>query len=332
MCREYFLFRLCFSILLTFLSLSEVEAQRLFRVMEWNVENLFDTLHDEHKRDVDFLPEGSYRWTSSRYWHKLSDVGRTILAVGGEAGFPALVGLCEVENDSVMRDLTRRSLLRNMRYDYVMTQSEDARGIDVALLYQSQVFRLLSWHAVRVPSLQHGFPPTRDILYVKGLVPSRDTLHVVVCHLPSKAGGLRAAGQHRMLAVRTLRAVVDSVLSVTPRARMLVMGDYNASYGEKVLRQLCPPLRETLPTSRHALMRAIGTYYFQQQWSYLDHILVSEGLYSWQDSLQNKLSAHEIRLPFLLNKEGAPHRTYRGDYYNGGISDHLPLCLDLYFW
>ena len=310
-----------------------MEAQHTFRVMEWNVENLFDTLHDEHKQDLDFLPGGSYRWTSWHYWRKLDEVGRTIVCAGSESCAPALVGMCEVENDSVMRDLTRRSVLRAVGYRYLMTQSADARGIDVALLYLPRCFRPLSWHSVRVPSVQHGFSPTRDILYVRGILPSCDTLHVMVCHLPSKAGNGRMAAQHRMLAVSTLRSVVDSVFCVSPQARMLVMGDFNATFNEKVFRTLCPPLWETLPTSRRALMHPVGTYYFRQQWSYLDHILVSEALLSWQEGLGHTPTAGELRLPFLLKEDGSPHRTFLGNFYNGGISDHLPLCLDLhYLW
>lgn len=111
------------------------------------------------------------------------------------------------------------------------------------------------------------------------------------------------------------------------------MGDFNATFHEKVFRTLCPPLRETLPTSRRALMHPVGTYYFRQQWSYLDHILVSEALLSWQEGIGHTPTAGELRLPFLLKEDGSPHRTFLGNFYNGGISDHLPLYLDLhYLW
>ncbi len=300
-------------------------AQRTMTVMEWNVENLFDTSHDSLKKDQDFTPEGSYHWTRSRFWRKLDNVAQTIVAAGGENGLPVMVGLCEVENDSVLHALTRRSALRNAGYQYVMTQSPDWRGIDVALLYNPNLFRVDDWHPVRVPSLENGFTPTRDVLYARGRFVSGDTLHVIVCHLPSKAGGGQKANRHRTLAVRTLRNVVDSVMAASPDARLLVMGDFNASYEEKIFRQLCPPLHETLPTSRSALRKAVGTYYFQEQWSYLDHILVSDGFLRWQ----GEAKAHECRLPFLLNDQGAPHRTYRGPAYNGGISDHLPLLLEI---
>lgn len=299
----------------------KVCAQCSLRIVEYNVENLFDVRHDTLKNDYDFLPEGSYRWTPGRYWRKLNDVAKTLIAVGGEQGAPALVGLCEVENDSVLFDLTRRSVLRNVGYDYVMTNSPDLRGVDVALLYQPFQFRLLRYHSVRVPSVENRFRPTRNILYVCGQLYTGDTVHVVVCHLPSKAGGAAEATKHRRLAVQTLRNVVDSVMIIRPDAKLLVMGDFNAAVGEKVFRKLMPPLHETLPTSRRSRRMARGTYLFQKQWSYLDHMLVSDGLIGCQ--------ASEARLPFLLNEKGAPNRMYRGPIYNGGVSDHLPLYIDI---
>lgn len=316
-------------------------AQRSITICEWNVENLFDVKHDSLRNDYEFLPEGSHRWNRSRYWHKLTRVGQTIAALGGEDGLPALVGMCEVENDSVMYDLTRRSAMRGAGYEYVMTESADRRGIDVALLYQPFVFKLLDWHSVRVPSVENGFSPTRDILYVRGCLPSMDTLHVVVCHLPSKAGGGQSSTKHRHLAAETLRSVVDSVLTLQPSARLIVMGDYNAASTEKVFDLLMPPLHETLPTDRRSLRRRVGTYYYKKQWSYLDHMLVSDGLVEWQrevkgvgdadraSSSQSVVSASESRLPSLLGKDGSPYRTYRGPNYNGGVSDHLPLVMKL---
>lgn len=114
-----------------------------FRVVSWNIENLFDTHHDSLKNDHEYLPDAIRHWNYSRYKKKLADVARVITAIG-EWNPPALVGLCEVENDTVLRDLTRRSPLKELSYRYVMTNSPDLRGIDVALLYQRDLFKLLS--------------------------------------------------------------------------------------------------------------------------------------------------------------------------------------------
>ena len=170
--------------------------------MFYNVENLFDCRHDSLKEDREFLPDGEKKWTPSRYWRKLDALSKVVAAVGEER-LPDLVGLCEVENDSVLFDLTRRSSLRALGYRYVATHSPDVRGIDVALLYQPGSFRLLESHEIPVPSAEAGFRPTRNVLYVKGEVLSGDTLHVLVCHLPSRLGATRVSRRHRMLAART---------------------------------------------------------------------------------------------------------------------------------
>ena len=151
-------------------------------LVELNCENLFDTRHDVGKEDTEFLPDGSRHWTSTRYWGKLNRIGQEILSCS--EGLPDLVALVEVENDSVLRDLTCRSLLRNAGYQYLMTASPDQRGVDVALLYQPASFRPLCYDYLEVPPLS-GMRPTRDILYVQGCVPAGDTLHVFVVHSPS---------------------------------------------------------------------------------------------------------------------------------------------------
>lgn len=158
----------------------------LLTFVELNCENLFDTRHDSLKNDVEFLPEGSYHWTPYRYWHKVNHLGQVIMGLGyeeasGDVQLPDLVALCEVENDSVLFDLTKRSVIRTAGYEYVMTHSPDERGIDVALMYQPFSFSLIHSWSIRVKRLPDT-RPTRDILYVSGRVITGDTLHVFVVH------------------------------------------------------------------------------------------------------------------------------------------------------
>lgn len=307
------------------------DASYHLRAMEWNVENLFDTVHDEGFLDEAFLPQGQYQWTSSRYWRKLDELSKVIAAVADEGGVPDFIGLCEVENDSVLTTLSRRSALRGLGYDYVITQCEDARGIDVALLYQPMRFRLLASQSFRVPSREQGLRPTRDILYAKGLTivgdsatgeMYLDTLHVLVAHLPSRVGG-HASDQNRKLAAATLWNVVDSLMTYTTTARgaqprVMVMGDFNADASDRIFRET--PLQLTDERS------AQGTYCFRGLWQWLDHILVSS-------SIGIVAPARPVRLPWLLEADKSydgemPRRTFRGPTYHGGISDHLPIILD----
>lgn len=291
-------------------------ASSCFRVMFYNVENTFDTRHDSLKDDLEYLPESKYQWTPYRYWKKLNALNKVVAAIGEEC-FPALIGLCEVENDSVLFDLTCRSSLRAMGYRYVMTDAPDRRGVDVALLYLPEKFRMLQHREVTVPSVENGFAPTRNILHVTGQVLSGDTVHVFVVHFPSRRGGTRESTRHRRLAIRTLRAELDRIHTASVRSKILVMGDMNATADEPLLKDVLKVVGsaqrkrmqagsqepdggvlyevELAGTNRDATeekrsmkryLRQIqnrsyqvnGTYRYKGEWETIDHILVSPSL------------------------------------------------------
>lgn len=307
-----------FLLILTSLCLT-AEAQR---IVWWNVENLFDCRHDSLKDDREFLPEGSYHWTRTRYWRKLDALSRTIAAIAGEGDWPMAVGLCEVENDSVLFDLTRRSPLRMARYAYIHEEGPDVRGVDVAMLYDSLQFNLIGHKALRVPSAERGFRPTRDILHVWGLCPTLpDTLHIIIVHLPSRAGSGRKSELHRRLAVGTLCSLLDELKG----RNLLLMGDFNAEPDDKIFRSIGSRLTSLMPQSRKELQQARGTYYFRGLWGFLDHIFVSPSLLPFVER-----RAEVGRFPFLLTEKGTPWRTYQGPVYKGGFSDHLPIWVDLH--
>lgn len=292
------------------------------RIAWWNVENLFDCRHDTLMEDRQFLPEGEYHWTKGRYWKKLDNLSRTIAAIAGDDPFwPMIVGLCEVENDTVLRDLTRRSPLRAARYAYIHEEGPDTRGIDVAMLYDSLQFQPLGYRTIRIPSAEHGFHPTRDILHVHGLCPDlQDTLHVVIVHLPSRAGAGLKGEAHRRLAVRTLCDLLDELTG----SHILLMGDFNAEPNDRIFHNIYARMPSLMPRSRKDLRRAEGTYYFRGLWGFLDHILVSPSLFPFVDG-----NVSIGRFPFLLTEGGTPWRTFQGPVYRGGFSDHLPIWVDL---
>ena len=279
----------------------------VFTFVEYNVENIFDTRHDEGKQDQEFLPESTRHWTEKRYWKKLDRIGKSILSTS-EDGIPDLIALCEVENDQTLTDLTKRSLLRNAGYEYVMTQSPDARGVDVALIYSPFSFALIRSYGLRVDTIP-GMKKTRDILYACGQLVSGDTLHVFVVHAPSRTGGEKASRPFRMQAANRLLKAVDSLRAITSPAIQHIARhdlkniskDASAKYGVK------------------------GTYRYKGEWNSLDHIFVSPYIY-------NKVDTVFIHSPkFLLEKDKfyggyLPRRTYKGmKYQKKGFSDHLPL-------
>lgn len=298
----------------------------LFTLIELNCENLFDTRHDSLKNDTEFLPEGSHHWTRTRYWHKLNDIGREIIALGDDSAgwrLPDVVAMCEVENDSVMYDLTKRSLLRKARYEYLMTDSPDERGIDVALMYNPVTFRPLSHHAIRIPLLP-DMRPTRDILYVAGLAGETDTLHLFVVHAPSRMGGERASRPFRLQVTRLLIAAIDSIRTISREAHIILAGDFNDYADSPALDSLYIHDMHNVSATARGANGARGTYRFRGEWGSLDQIICSL-------SVAGKLAnCHIGDLPFLLEEDEKyggvhPRRTYLGPKYQRGFSDHLPL-------
>ncbi len=294
--------------------------------VELNCENLFDTRHDSLKQDQEYLAEGARHWNSHRYWDKVNHIAKEIISCGEQSAdweLPDFVALCEVENDSVMRDLTRRSLLRHAGYEYVMTNSPDQRGIDVALMYSPFSFRLIHSHAIRIPPLK-DMRPTRDILYAAGTLISGDTLHLMVVHAPSRFRGERKTRPHRLLVAEKIIATVDSIRSLSPQASIIIMGDFNDDTGDAALRRLEEAGLCDISQDAMGSHGAKGTYKYQSRWQRIDHIVVSE-------ELRKRLLSCVIHdAPFLLEEDKKyggvkPLRNFIGYRYNKGYSDHLPL-------
>lgn len=324
-----------------------------FRVLWWNVENLFDTVPDLTADDRTFLPGAERQWDSRRYWAKQGALARVLLAAGGVAPLD-LVGLGEVENDSVVRDLCRRTRLARLAYDYIVTQGADRRGIDLALLYQPARFALIGHRAYRVPFDTVRGRPTRDLLLVSGRIPGGDTLDVLLAHFPSRRGGAARTTAYRDRAARLAAYLADSVAHCRTRPHVLLMGDLNAEPADPCLRALTKGrlvLVSTAarPTPQEGHEDIEGTYFFRGRWQRIDHMAVAEGMLSAsetsadafappraaQGTLRTSPADCRIFAPdFLLERRfpigHRPRRLYLGPVYHGGVSDHLPIMLDLW--
>lgn len=289
-------------------------------LVELNCENLFDTRHDEGKEDTEFQPDGSRHWTTSKYWGKLNRIGQEILSCSEE--IPDLVTLVEVENDSVLIDLTRRSLLRHAGYQYLMTESSDVRGLDVALLYQPVHFRPFCYDVIEVAQMKNQ-RPTRDILYVQGLCASGDTLHVFIVHSPSRYGGELETRPYRQHVIQILQ---EAVTSLGTDKHIVVTGDFNDYDDSPALMSLYHAGLVNITAQAKGSHGARGTYRYSGDWHSLDHVLATPILY-------NKVDSTYINdAPFLLEddpKYGGkrPRRTFQGFHYQTGFSDHLPLVV-----
>ena len=296
---------------MAFVIQSAVLAQDSLTIISYNVENLFDCQHDTLKNDSSFLPDGMHHWTYYRYQTKLDRIAQVIVNISGWES-AEMVGLCEVENERCLRDLCYR--LKRFHYKFVHYESADKRGIDVALLYDSTKVKILDSKPLRV-YLQGDV--TRDILYVEALVGNQDTLHAMVCHLPSKLGGTAATEGKRNAAKQVIQQQVDSILRMQSEAKIVVMGDMNSE------------VKDDLQGMSNMMIgcekEGKGTHKYKGIWSCLDQFYLSTTL---------KTNANVIIFSpeWLLEEDTKyldyqPKRTYVGYRYHDGYSDHLPIVL-----
>lgn len=331
-------------------------------VVFWNMENAFWPDDDPEKLDDDFTPEGMRHWTFSRLRQKLTLIERGLLAAGGGLP-PMVVGLAEVEGDSVMNYWLKRTSLRRFNYSYILSDSADSRGIRTALMYQAVDFRLLHSESFSIP-LGDEHRSTRQLLHACGRLANSDTLDLIICHLPSQYGGAKQSEEARKSAQRRLMQVADSIASCRVRANVILMGDMNEApsarrqWWGKGWDNLMLPLQREL--QRHP--DRYGSHKYQGEWSFLDQFIVrtmndetikdevindegmkDEGINDegMKDEAMRESArlwvenARSFSIPAMLTDDEShlgkrPLRSYYGSQYEGGVSDHLPIVLDLY--
>ncbi len=321
-----------------------VRGYNSMRIMFYNVENLFHPDDDSLKRDESFTPEGMNHWSKHKYWTKQKKIAQVLSSVGGWEA-PAIIGLCEVENKRTLIHLTNYTSLKKYKYAICHHESEDWRGIDVALLYRREKFKVISDTAYDV---RFSFDPnsrTRNILHVTGVVMETDTVHIFVTHWPSKYGGAFVTIPKRKHVAQEIRKYCKQITDVNPNANILIMGDFNDAPNEesvtKGLRAKSPDRykKGDLVNLMYPLMeRKIGSHFYAgatgNEWSVLDQMVVSSTLLDTNNAVMVKnKQAHIFSADFLLeqNAKGiiVPNRTYLGMKYHGGFSDHMPVYIDI---
>lgn len=324
MMRQFAKFMFRVSLVLTLTVVSALRAGAQYVLVELNCENLFDTTHDAGKNDYAYTPEGTNHWTRTKYWNKLNNIAREVLSCSDR--LPDLVALVEVENDSVLHSLTRRTLLRRASYEFLVTSSTDKRGIDVALLYQPSRFMPLCYDEIRIDTMP-GMRPTRDILRVSGVTHGNDTLHIFVVHMPSRYGGELETRKYRNHVAGVIRREVNSLAG----GNVIVTGDFNDYSDSQSMLLLEQGSLHNITAGVQGLNgRAQGTYRFRGEWHSIDHVLVSENL------LPHVITAYINDSEFLLEKDDTyggwrPLRSFTGSTRHGGFSDHLPLVVNFSF-
>lgn len=332
-----------------FLAACTARSQQPCKVVFYNVENFFDTFDDPDTQDDEFTPGGAKQWDAERYAQKLANIERVLADIAAvDSDFPAVIGLAEVENCGVVEDLVSAQRLAPAGYRFVHFDSPDERGIDVALLYRPDRFRLEGCAPVkaRVPMMPHL--RTRDILTVWGALDG-EPFFFVVSHWPSRLGGQEASEFKRVAVGEQIRRIADSVAAAQPAVKLVIMGDFNDDPVDRSIAEglgACLTEADVEPGSLFNPFAAVfrsgeGTLTYNNAWNLFDNIVVSANLvtppagsYGLRREAETNRSGHIFRPDYLLESDGpyrgTPLRSFVGKRYTGGFSDHLPvyICLE----
>ena len=322
-----------------FAAISPCVAQQRYGVMFYNVENLFDTINDAGVADEDMLPKADRAWTEERYQRKLNGVARVIADLSNEGGFPAIVALAEVENRRVLDDLISQKEIANAQYSVCHYDSPDERGIDVALLYRSDLFKFKGCKSVRAnvesaPNLQ-----TRDYLLVWGEMGDAEVLFCVV-HFPSRIGGVKQTEHLRMGCAKQVREIVDSAIIANPDRKVVILGDMNDNPNNRSIRKVLGAKRVGCRVESGRLYNLTasgraGSSVYDGRWNRYDNIVVSSNLLLSGNGLHVVMPKRNVRVgyaqrfEYLIDERKYPKPTYQGGEYRGGVSDHLPIYMIL---
>lgn len=306
----------------------------------YNVENLFDTIDDPSTFDGQYLPDSSLGWNTDKYNTKLQNLAKVISSFH-EGHPPVFLGLCEIENRKVVEDLVAQPLLKEQHYRVVHVESKDARGIDVAAVYNPDMLSLISY-GVKPVDLSEFEEVTRDVLWVKmKSTYNGETFYFLVNHWPSRRGGLEKSEPKRAMAARSLRELTDSLLTADTKANLIVMGDFNDEPTNKSITEVLGAQSAPTEISNTQLFNAMaplkeqgkGSYCFRGNWNMLDQIMISSALVDDEEWSYREASAQIMDHNWMRQADGNykdyPLRTFGGRKYLAGYSDHFPVSIIL---
>lgn len=303
-----------------------VYGQDSLLVMFWNVENFFDHMDQgTGESDKEFSSYGTRHWTKRKFQAKCDDIAKSVLWIGDQYDrMPDIIGLAEVENRGVLWKLLNNTLLRKYDYKIVHFDSGDRRGIDVALLYRGTVFRKSS-HSLTVPVVNGVEMTTRDMLHVCLEDIMGQKINMIVCHHPSKYGGVKESSSRRNAAMLALKGLCDSLEVADYGVPIVAMGDFNDTPDGEQFRLLDGVL---VNESEYLFVEGYGTIRYQGVWELIDMFMVSA-------ELESRSEMDILQIPFLMTYEKKypgmkPLRTYSGPRYVGGVSDHCPIVLCIF--
>jgi predicted extracellular nuclease len=309
--------------------------KQAYTIAFYNLENLFDTIDDPNTLDDEFTPEGTRSWNEKRYKQKIQKLGSVIGKLGTEKSYlsPALVGVAEVENGSVLNDLVNSDDLKNEHYGFVHYESPDERGIDVALLYKKELFEVI--HSETFPLYlkdeKGNRDYTRDILMVKGKL-NGELIYVLVNHWPSRRSGDDNGESKRIKAANLATTIIEKIKAENENSKIIIMGDFNDDPSNNSVKQHLVNASFYNPMES-ILDKGKGTLRYHGKWHLFDQIIFSKNFFEIEEK-KHSFKYAEVFDNYFIQEwngkyKGTPFRTYVGDHYQGGFSDHFPVYVYL---
>ena len=319
---------------------ANAQATQRFGVAFYNLENLFDTIpNNPLGRDDEYTPAGKNQWGSKKYWNKINNLAYAISKMTDDkTGLgPAIIGVSEIENKSVLEDLVKAEPIRKWMLQICHHDSPDRRGVDVGLLYNPRFFRVLNVtnHTLVIPGYESF--KTRDQMCVTGIL-AGDTLSVIVNHWPSRLGGQEQSSYLREAAAQLSKDIADSLWAIRPNQGVIIMGDLNDDPQDKSCAKVLGAKKNAEDVTPHGfynpwwkkLDNGIGTLAYKGSWNLFDQIIVSGtllGKYTGPAHM-HFLSSRVMNFEFLKDNDGSrqgyPLRTHSGGVWLNGYSDHSP--------
>ncbi len=307
--------------------------KNLFAIAFYNLENFFDTKNDLHVLDDDFTPNGSKKWDDDKYKKKVKKLAKTISCIGyEESGMPpVLVGIAEVENKNAINALVNSKGLKKHNYAFVHFDSPDERGIDTALLYHKQHFKVINAETIPliIKNINGDRDFTRDILYVHGKL-HKEEIHVFVNHWPSRRDGQNVTSYKRVRAAATVLQKINSLKN--ENLNCVIMGDFNDDPNSESIKTLMATGNFINPLQK-LFSPNTGSANYRGKWNLFDQILISHSFLSHEKESHSFMKT-DIFAPKFLREwkkkyKGFPFRTFVGKKYLGGYSDHFPVYIIL---
>ena len=338
-----------YTLFVTFFTFSGVLAQeaktyKIRTVAFYNLENLFDTVNDSLTFDDDRTPDGKDNWTIERYNHKIYNMSKVLSEIGNPdtQTSPDIIGLCELENRQVVEDLIYHPHLREKDYGIIHYDSPDERGIDVALLYKKEAFLPTSFVSLRLLLTNENDyrDYTRDQLVVSGILDGEE-MHFIVNHWPSRSGGEARSKPNRIEAARLNKRIIDSISELSPKAKIISMGDLNDDPIDDSLKKILKTKGKVADLENSDLYnpmeilykKGIGSLAYRDRWNLFDQIYFTANIVQESPDQYRFWKAGVYSPSYLIDKKGQykgyPLRTYAGGNYIGGYSDHFPVYIHL---